>query len=165
MSRSVTLSYRWDAKTCMTAAEAAYRHRLRHSPVRFAGWLFIALTQFGVVAALKQGSVALLLLGTLLTLYWYVLRWPLRRAALRRKCAKRGEDAVTLKADAAGLHTGDALVAWDAVNSVIAMTPGFLVNLERDYLFFPRPAFGDAGTAAAFAELARTRCGAYREEE
>lgn len=164
MSKTVSFSYRWDAANCMKAAEAAYRHRLRHSPMRFAGWIFIAMTQFGVVAAMKKGSVGLLLLGTVLVIYWYFLRWPLRRAALKRRCAKNTEEtAHTVTVDEEGLHTEKTTIPWHAVNSVVSLSDGFLINLDRDYLFFPKAAFKE-DAASIFSALAGKYALAYRKE-
>lgn len=164
MSEKVSFSYRWDATNCMKAAEAAYTHRLRHSPMRFAGWIFIAMTQFGVVAAMKKGSVELLLLGTVLVVYWYFLRWPLRRAALKRRCAKNAEEtAHTVSADKEGLHTNEIVIPWHAVSSVVSLSDGFLINLDPDYLFFPKAVFKE-GAVSAFSALAGKYALAYRKE-
>ena len=51
-------SLTWDEKAFVKGAKLAYDFDMRHTRRRYAGWLFIALTQFGVVGAINHGVSA-----------------------------------------------------------------------------------------------------------
>ena len=74
MSKTVHVSYVWDEANFDKQFEASYDYLFNNSAKRYIGWFFIALLQFGVVAALKQNSFGLLLFSTLVLLYWYYVK-------------------------------------------------------------------------------------------
>ncbi len=149
---TVTVEYLWDEDLYLEAAKAAYDYELEHSPRRFMGWIFIALTQFGVVAALKQGVFGLLFISTLLVIYWYFLRWPMRRAMLRRRFAASGTAGKRFRfeIDDRGVVSPARTIPWDDILSVVRVSNGYLLYSGREFLYFPDNAFSGADARLRF---------------
>jgi len=114
MSSAVSLSYVWDKSTYLKASRAAYEYELKASPKRFLGLLFIGLSQFGVVVAFKQETVGLLLISTILVIYWYALRWPMRKIILEKSFDRSNvkDHHFQVKVDKDGVHLDDRLLLW-----------------------------------------------------
>ena len=160
---SFTLRYPWDKATYMHAAKIAYDHTLRHSPRRYIGWLFIALAQFGVVALLRNGTPGLLILSTVVLVYWYLLRWPIRRFLLSSAYAKSDfkEQTIELHADEEGIRIHDTPLAWSAFSKAHSLPEGFLLFRPQGFLFIPAKAFGDLETKNRFAALLKRKIPDY----
>ena len=159
MSEPITLTLDWDEQSYLKGAKAAYDLQMRQGWRRYAGWLFIAMVQFGVVGALLAGRYALLLLATLLVLYWYALRWPLRKAALKRLYARsnRTDQTLRLRADEKGLCIDDRCVGWETFRRVVASAEGYLLEMEEGVLFIPKSRFTDGETRRRFVSLLREK--------
>ncbi len=136
----ITLELPWDEATFLEGAKLAYDYDMRHSWRRYMGWFFIALTQFGVVAALLRGSIGLLLISTLLVIYWYGLRWPMRRRMLRRFFAgeeRPGRLKITLSEE--GICLDEACLPWEGFRRAILAPAGTLLEMGGGtFLYFPR---------------------------
>ena len=159
MSEAITLTLDWDEDTYLKGAKVAYDLQMRQGWRRYAGWLFIAMVQFGVVGALMAGRYALLLLSTLLVLYWYGLRWPMRKAALKRLFARsdRADQTLHLRADEKGLCIDDRCVGWETFRRVVAATEGYLLEMQEGVLFIPKSRFEDGETQRRFVSLLREK--------
>jgi len=164
-SRPVRVNLVWDEATFLTGAKILYDYTLRHSWRRYLGWLFIALAQFGVVLALKQGTSGMLFLGTLLTIYWYFLRWPSRKAALKRQFARAELAGKRLKivADDSGLKVDGSPVPWEAVGVALSTPTGYLLVIDNGFLYFPRSIFSDETQRRAFGNLLAEHTGHFEK--
>ncbi|NPA29848.1 MAG: hypothetical protein GXO33_06685 [Epsilonproteobacteria bacterium] len=149
--------FRFDEATYLKGAKIAYDVMMKHTGRKYVGWFFIALAQFGVVGALRAGTYGLLLLSTLLLLYWYVLRWPLRKAALKRVFHRSpyADRDLTLEAQEGGLCVDDKCIPWFEFTRVLATPQGYLLDMSDAFLFIPRDAFEDDKTRTAFVALMR----------
>ncbi len=65
------IKFKLDKDSFVKASLFTYRYELSKSPKRFLGFIFILMSQFGVVSLLRTGQVGLLLLSSLLLIYWY----------------------------------------------------------------------------------------------
>jgi hypothetical protein len=154
-SRPVRVNLVWDEATFLTGAKILYDYTLRHSWRRYLGWIFIALAQFGVVLALKQGTSGMLFLGTLLMIYWYFLRWPSRKAALKRQFAQAELAGKKLRivADDSELKVDGAPLPWSAVHLALSTPEGYLLAIENGFLYLPRNVFADERQRRSFGNL------------
>ncbi len=161
--KPIGLSIDWNEAAFLQGAKLLYDTTLKHSPRRFLGWAFIALAQFGVVMAVRQGTVGMLLLGTLLSIYWYFLRWPLRKAALLRefrRSATAGKRLGVVLRDE-GIAIDGETVAYDAVQRVLAALQGYVLLIGDGFLFVPDSAFSDAKTRERFSSALIERVGSF----
>ena len=79
MSKTVTLSFLYNEEFFLKSTKKVYDYELKTSNKKYIGWLFLALLQFAIVGALKHNAYGLLYLSTVFLLYWYLLRWQLRK--------------------------------------------------------------------------------------
>jgi hypothetical protein len=165
MFKPVTIQYTWDKETFLKASHVAYKYEMKHSPKRFLGWLFIVMTQFSVVAAMKKEAVGLLLISTILTIYWYFLRWPMRRAMLRKSFDSIGNANHTFKiiASEEGLMIDEQMTPWDKVLEVVSLEEGYLLYYSNTFVFFPVYAFKDLEEKNRFSTLAKEKVKYYKK--
>jgi hypothetical protein len=160
-------SLRWDEAAFLEGAKLAYDFQMRHTWRRYAGWLFIAMTQFGVVGVLNHGSAGLLLLSTPLVLYWYVLRWPLRKRMALRSFERSGfaGRSLALEATEEGLCIDGGCVPWRNFGRVVASAEGYLLQRDEGFLFLPRTLFGSAEERNTFVALLKEKISEFHKME
>ena len=165
MSREVTFSYVWDEATAIKASELFYRYELKHSPKRFLGWFFIAMSQFGVVGALKHDAYGLLILSTVFLIYWYYLRWIIRkRIALKYFCnSSMADQTFEVSVGKKGVFQNGLLLPWNKISSVIEQQDGFLLYTEEGSLFFPLDAFDSGKTRQHFRNIVKSHAAFTKE--
>lgn len=165
MSEPLSVEVTWDEATFLEGAKTAYDYDMRHTWRRYMGWFFIALTQFGVVAAVRHGSVGLLLVSTLLVLYWYGLRWPMRKRMLRRYFARMPDAGrrLRLRVTDEGLCVDEGCIGWDRFRRAILSPEGYLLEMGDAFLYIPRRAFGDAETRNAFVGMLKEKIPTVRD--
>jgi len=161
------LRLKWDEATFLEGAKIAYDYDMRHGWRRYAGWFSIALVQFGVVGAIRYGHNGLLLLSTLLVLYWYFLRWPVRQKALRRFFRSSGyaQKELSIEPEEEGLRIDGTPVLWREFRRVIASKEGYLLDMGDAFLYLPRRVFADSGSRNAFVALLRERIETFQRME
>jgi len=166
MSKKIVIEYIWDKDTFMQASKAIYDFNMKHSPKRFLGWFFIALTQFGVVGALKKDVYGLLIISTLLVIYWYVLRWPLRRSMLLRGFMSSDikDHNFNIEIDDRGLSIDGSLIEWCEILEVISLCDGYLLYKGDSFLFFPKSAFNTVEDREKFIVLVKKKKIFYKKE-
>ena len=137
------ISYKWDKHTYLQGSKSLYQDLLRNSPKRFIGWFFIILSQFGLVAFFKKGAFGLLFISTFFLLYWYLLRWPLRKAILLNAFKKSPLKDKTIKIhmDKNSVVINDYNIQWDKIQRVLLEDAGFLLYYEDKFIFIPKSAF------------------------
>ncbi len=164
MSRQISISYIWDKETFLKAAKSAYKHELKNSGKRYIGWLFIAMAQFGVVAAMKKGAVGLLLISSILLVYWYLLRWPLRKFIISKSFDKSpyANKKFNIKIYDDKIEINTESIKWDKISQVIFLESGFLLYTDQKSFFFPSGAFKDMEEKNKFAAMAKKRVKNYQ---
>ena len=165
MSEPLSAEVTWDKATFLEGAKTAYDYDMHHTRRRYIGWFFIALTQFGVLAAVRHGSVGLLLVSTLLVLYWYGLRWPIRKRMLGRYFARMPDAGrrLSLRVADEGLRIDKEWIGWDQFRRAILSPKGYLLEMEETFLYIPRRVFDSAKTRNAFVGMLKEKIPEVRE--
>jgi len=166
MFRKIRLTYTWNKETFLNASRAIYDFNMKHSPKRFVGWIFIALTQFGVVGALKKDVYGLLIISTLLVIYWYALRWPLRRSMLLSRFMNSDikDHIFTIEIDERGLKIDENFIEWGEILELISLCDGYLLYKGDSFLFFPKSAFKSTEDRENFIVLVKKKEIFYKKE-
>jgi len=162
MSKTLNFSYKWDKELFLRASHEAYKYEMKHSPKRFLGWLFIAMTQFGVIAAFKGAPIGLLLVSTFLVVYWYFFRWGIRRYILAKSFDKEMRYHVSM--DEKKIQINDNSIAWEHILEVISLEKGFLLLSTDAFFFFPKPAFKDMDERNLFTEIVKAHVKRYTKD-
>ncbi len=167
MSKDRRYTFLLDEETFLEGARVAYDYDMKHTWRKYAGWFFIALVQFGVVGALKYGTNGLLLVSTVLTLYWYFLRWPLRKMAIKRVFRKSGfaDQKVSVEPKKGGICLGDLCFPWYTFSRVIASKQGYLLDMEEGFIYIPRSVFPDSESRNDFVGLLKEHIDTFQRFE
>lgn len=158
------ISYTWNIQNFTKATKALYDFNLKHSPKRFLGWIFIALTQFGVVGALKKDVYGLLIVSTLLVIYWYVLRWPMRKIMLKRNFKNSQEKMFEIKANNEVLQLNEIKIDWSEIVEAISLKDGFVLYYGESYLFIPKDSFSSTDEKDNFSHLLKDKITNYSKD-
>jgi len=166
MSKSIEINYIWSKEVFISASEATYNFELKHSPKRFLGWFFIALSQFGVVGALKKDAYALLLISTILVIYWYALRWPIRRFMIARtyEVSSNKNHVFKMIAGQNGIEVDGTLISWSEIREVISVESAFLLYYGSSFLYIPKSAFVSDDEKDSFSHLAKNSVESYKKD-
>jgi len=166
MSKRIEINYLWDKETFLEASKATYDFELNHSPKRFFGWFFIAMTQFGVVGALKKDAYALLIIATVLVIYWYSLRWPIRKYIIAKTfdAQEHKNHNFRMSAGVDGIDIDDADISWSEIKEVVSLKSGFLLFYGETFLYIPKSAFVNSDEKDLFSHLCKANVTQYRKE-
>ncbi len=129
------MKFKWDEERFLEGAKAYYDYSLKHSKKRLIGWIFIAILQFGIVMLLKQGTYGMFLLGSILTIYWYFLRWPIRKALLKiafKKSPLANKD-IEIEVNDKVLINNQKIDLID----LIKLENGYLLIFEKGFFYLP----------------------------
>ena len=154
---SVTFHYRWDKPTYLQAAKVAYDYEFKNSKNRYIGFFFIALTQFGVVALLKNGAPGLLFLSTFFVLYWYLLRWEIRKISIQRAFDRlhNSDQEYTIVANQDAITINTQQIHWSEVDKIVALDEGCLLYVADTFFFFPQKSFQNENEYELFKMLSK----------
>lgn len=143
MFKPIELKYIWDKKTALLSTKLFYDYEYKYSYRRYLGWLFIAMVQFGVVGALKHDAYGMLVLSTVLVLYWYFLRYEIRkRIAMKQfNSSTLADREIMASLQDDGLFSEQGLIRFGDINHVVEYGKGFLIYTLNQALFFPKEAF------------------------
>ncbi len=161
MLDAIHIEYVWSRENIVKLFDSSYRYFFSHSSRRYIGWFFIALVQFGVVAALKQGSVGLLMFSTLGLIYWYVgKRFVARRRALASWEASpfrdkpivilANDDGLTIRSDQESTQW-----SWNDIGAIAAIGDDVVVFHSRHAHYIPEGGFASIEEKSRFKTLAR----------
>jgi len=140
------IRYKWDKETFLKGSKSLYFDMLRNSPKRFIGWFFIALSQFGLVAFYKKGAFGLLMISTVFLLYWYVLRWPIRKIFLLRafKTSPLKDKEVHIVFDDDKIVVDDEItLKYSDIPRVLIEKEGYLFYYNENFFFIPKEALSE----------------------
>ncbi len=163
MSDPIRITYDWSRENVEKLFASSYKYLFNHSGKRYVGWLFIALLQFGVVAALKQGSVGLLMFSTIVLIYWYYGKRLIahRRVMASWQASPFRDKTITILADEDGLEihsdVGDVQWSWDEIDEVMGIEEDILVYHAPDFHYIPEGAFGSIEDKSRFKSLAKAQ--------
>ena len=157
--KPIELSYIWDRENFQKAFSNAYTHQYKNSARRYIGWLFIALAQFGVVAALKGGSVGLLMLSTFLILYWYVIKkWLVhKRATKAYENSPLKDSKITLTITDEGIKQDNTFISWHDIQGLVPIEDDILLYHKESAFYIPSNAFNSIEDRSSIKSLAKER--------
>ena len=145
------ISFKWTMDIFLEGAYIAYRHNLKHSPKRFLGWLFIAMLQFGVVATIRNHTIGLLLISTILLIYWYGLRWKIRELMLKRLFK---ESKIDISFNQEGIVLNGNKIEWSRFRDAIITEKGYLLEIDnKASIYIPKRVFDSDSSRESFYSL------------
>ena len=163
MSNSLHASFIWSQALAIRSSELFYNYEFRHSYRRYVGWIFIAMAQFGMVGALKHDSYGMLFVSSFLLLYWYGIRWQLRKLLAKHQfqASPLADQTVDVTFSDRGLIRGQLLTPWKEIAHVIQNELGFLFFMASKSTFVPKEAFGSTDESAKLSALLQAQGVAY----
>ena len=159
ISKPIEISYSWDRENFEKAFSKSYTHQFKNSPRRYIGWFFVALAQFGVVAALKGGSIGLLMLSTILILYWYVIKkWLVHRRAIKAYESSPLKDSqIKLYITEDAIKQDDAVISWEDLQGLVSIEDDILLYHKEKAFYIPATAFKSMEEKSALKSLAKQK--------
>lgn len=157
--KPIEISYLWDRENFEKAFSKSYTHQFKNSIRRYIGWFFVALAQFGVVAALKGGSIGLLMLATILILYWYgIKKWLVHRRALKAytNSALQNSD-IPLSVTEEGVHQETMLIVWEDIQGLVPVEDDILLYHKEKAFYIPSHAFSTIEEKSRLKSLAKEK--------
>ena len=157
--KPINISYHWDKENFEKAFSNSYNYQYKQSARRYIGWFFVAMAQFGVVAALKGGSVGLLMLSTILIVYWYaVKKWLVHKRALAAyENSPLKNSTITLQITEDGLNQEDTLISWSDIQGVVPIENDILLYHANQAFYIPSSAFHEYEDKSHLKSLAKKR--------
>ena len=139
----IIIKYIWSKRTYLQAIKEAYEYEYKHSFKRYIGWLFIILLQFGIVAAIKKGSIGLMVLSSILVFYWYFLRWPIRKYIYSKTYDKLKLDGkeFIIKINEDGLEINSNKLEWEDIIKSVNLPNGVMLYLKKGFIYLPKENF------------------------
>lgn len=131
------INYNWDKAAFLKASKELYNYEFNNSNKKYIGWIFIALTQFGVVAALKKGAFGLLFISTFLVIYWYYFRWKLREFLLK-KSFKDIDKKVQILANNDFLEINSKKFDYNNIKNLIKLENGYVIIVANKSFYIPK---------------------------
>jgi len=160
MSKNINISFIYTKELAIKASKLFYDYDMKNSSKRYIGWLFIALMQFGVVGALKHDSFGVLFVSTFLVIYWYYIRWYIRKNMIIKyyeKHIKNSEQESHFVLNEDGLKSQEAIIGWDDIKKAIKIDDGVLLQTSTNTLFFQKSAFDSYEDMQEFLENMKKR--------
>ncbi len=161
MSEPVRISYRWDAQNVKRLFDASYRYQFEHSAKRYIGWFFIALAQFGVVAAMKQGGFGLLIFSTIVLFYWYYGKKAIakHRAKASFETSPFKDKTITMEVDdddfTIDAHDEQVHWSWEDIDEVIPLGEDIMLYKYPYFHYIPANGFASLEEKSRFKSMAR----------
>ena len=155
---SVNISFKWDKDTILNSFDAIYNDEYKNSPRRLVGWILIAMSQFGVVAALKKNSFGLLIFSTIMLIYWF---YGKKYIAKKRALANFEKDPlkdkeISLQATKDGIEIENHFWKWGDMDTVDELEKGFLLIKEPKHYFIPLSGFKSFEDKSRFKSFFKT---------
>lgn len=157
--RPIEITYTWDKDNFEKAFSKSYNHEYKNSARRYIGWFFIAMAQFGVVAALKGGSIGLLLLSTILILYWYVLKkWLVHRRAVHAyENSVLKDNTIKLRITDEGIQQDTTFISWKDLKGLVPVEDDILLYHGEKVFYIPANAFSTLEEKSTLKSLAKEK--------
>ena len=161
MSDPVKIAYLWDRENFEKVFDLSYKYLFDHSSKRYIGWFFIALLQFGVVAAIKKGFFGLLLFSSLVLLYWYygkkVIAKKRAEKVFEHSPFKNKTIHILAKEDGLDIsgREGNTFWQWNEIDEVISLGDDLLIHKYPHFHYIPASAFTSIEEKNRFKKLAK----------
>jgi hypothetical protein len=155
----IEISYTWDRENFEKAFSKSYTHQFKNSARRYIGWFFVALAQFGVVAALKGGSIGLLMLSTILILYWYVIKkWLVHQRAIKAyENSPLKDSQIKLHITEDDILQDNTFLSWEEIQGLVPIEDAILLYHKEKAFYIPATAFKSIEDKSALKSLAKQK--------
>jgi len=155
----INISYTWDRENFEKAFSRSYTHQFKNSARRYVGWFFVALAQFGVVAAFKGGSIGLLMLATILILYWYVIKkWLVRQRVVRAyENSPLKNSQIKLQITQEGVIQDNTFIPWQDIQGLVPIEDDILFYYKQNAFYIPSNAFNSIEEKSTLKSLAKEK--------
>jgi hypothetical protein len=112
---------------------------------------------------MKKGAVGLLFISTFLVIYWYMLRWSLRKRFISKTFdkSKNANHNYQIEVNDEELVIDETPLPWSKIKRVISLKEGFLLYHKEEFFFFPSTAFKDLEERNKFASIAKQKIENY----
>ena len=140
----ININYTWDRKLALNSSFDIYKYELKNSNKKFIGWFFIALAQFGVVGALKHNAYGFLVVASIGLIYWYGLRWSLRKYFINRTFIKSplANQNIQLEAtNEAILSDGKTQILYNTIIKFIQLDNAIIIYHNLGTIYLPNNSF------------------------
>jgi len=160
ISKPIKVSYIWNRENIDKLFEESYKYQFNNSSKRYVGWLFIAIMQFGVVAALKKNSFALLLFSTILIIYWYYGK----KLIARKRAIKSFENSpfkdkkIEMDIDEDGitiLSNNNEKWKWEDIDEVVSLGDDIMIYKYPNFHYIPSNGFKSMEEKSKFKSIAK----------
>jgi len=139
------LEFKLNKDILLKASKIVYEYEYKNSFKRYLGWFFIALLQFGVVALIKKGNAALFLISSILVIYWYFLRWPIRKYLYLKviKSSKLDKYPIKVIFSDNGIVINNSTISWEKITKILNSDIGLLIFIGKEFILVPKEAIKD----------------------
>jgi len=160
MSKSIKVRYIWNKENVDNLFNASYHYQFHHSAKRYIGWFLIVLVQFGVIAAIKKGSMALLLFSTIMLVYWYYGK----KYIAKRRAEKSYENSVfkdkeiEMDINEKGftiVSNSQEKWSWDEIDEVIDLSENIMLYKYPNFHYIPLHGFASLEEKSYFKSMAK----------
>ena len=157
--KPIEISYIWDRANFQKAFEKSYTHEFKNSARRYIGWFFVAMAQFGVVGAFKGGSVGLLMLSSILILYWYVIKkWLIKRRAVNAyEKSPLKDNKINLEIGDDSIKQDNISISWEKLKGVVSIEDDILLYYNDKDFYIPLNAFKTIEEKSRLKTLAKEK--------
>jgi hypothetical protein len=152
----ININYKWDNNLAIVSAKEIYNYELNKSNKKYIGLIFIAMLQFGVVGALKHDVYGFLVVSTLGLVYWYGLRWPLRKYFINKTFEKSplSNKTISLVAKDDGIYLDNQLqISYNNINDIVELENGIVIYHQAGTSYFPNSSFDSKKDKEKFIKL------------
>ena len=157
----INISYKWDKQNVINLFEQSYKYQFNNSAKKWIGLFIIALTQFGVVAALKMGAFELLIFSTVLLVYWYYgKKYIARKRALNSfesSKFKNQDINLSVDKDAIEITTTNQQIPWSDIIEVMKLDKDIIIYTDSNIHYIPSDGFKSKDDFDRFLSLAKER--------
>ena len=154
---NINIEYKFNKANALKLFESSYKYFFNNSNKRYIGWLFIAILQFGVVAALKKGSIGILIFATIVLIYWY---WG-KKVIAKKRAIKAYESSplkdktIKIKVNKDAIEVNNQSFSWDKIDRVIPIYDDILILQGDNYYYIPSNGFKSLEEKSWFKKLAK----------
>jgi len=162
MSKPIEIRYLWNRENAEKLFASSYKYLFNHSAKRYIGWLFVALLQFGVVAALKKDSIALLLFSSIVLIYWYYGKRVIAHKRARRSFEHSSfrDKTIHIEVSDEGLdikgNEGKIHWSWDEIDGVIPLEEDIILYKHPYFHYIPAQGFASLEERSRFKSMAKS---------
>ena len=160
MSKPIIINYIWNKANVDKLFDASYKYQFNHSHKRYIGWFFIAIMQFGVVAALKKGAFELLLFSTIVLIYWYYGKKLIakKRAEESFETSEFKDSHIEMSINEEGftlLSPTNEKWSWNKVQEVIVLGDDIMLYKHPHFHYIPANGFESIEEKSRFKSLVK----------